>query len=151
MRAAIKEAHETEKQGGPAIGAVMVKDGEIISVGHSLAGVINDIAQHAEIAAIRAACEKLQTINLDGCILYGTLEPCAMCLSASLWGNLSGLYFGCYADDVPDNPYEFKSYSSEQLAEMSQRWDGSKLTVKGGVLREECARLLDGYKNWVKA
>jgi guanine deaminase len=150
MKLAIEVAKLSESKGGCAIGAVVVRNGKVIAQGMSLAGVINDVAQHGEIAAIRLACEKLKTINLDGCILYGTLEPCNMCLSAALWANMNEAYFGAYADDVKGNNYEFEDYSAEERAKISRRWDGSKIKVSGGLLRDECSVLLNGYKDWIK-
>jgi tRNA(Arg) A34 adenosine deaminase TadA len=150
MKLAIKAAEASGQKGGCAIGAVVVKDGQVIAKGMSLAGVIHDVAQHAEIAALRAASEKLQSINLEGCVLYGTLEPCSMCLGATLWGNVKAVYFGAYAGDVEGNNYEYKDYSSEKLAQNSQLWDGSKIEITGGILREECAALMASYKNWMK-
>jgi len=150
MKLAIKAARACEQKGGCAIGAVVIKDGEVIAEGMSLAGVIHDVAQHAEIAALRAACEKVEDINLEDCVLYGTLEPCSMCLGAALWGNVKLVYFGAYADDVIGNNYEYKDFSSEKLAENSQLWNGSKIEVVGGILRDECKVLLKDYKNWVK-
>lgn len=150
MRKAIEIAKETEVQGGAAIGAVLVKDGEIVAVGHSLPGVTLDATAHGEITAIREACQKLKTINLDGCVLYSTLESCGMCLSAGVWANLSACYFGAYATDVPDNHYELKNYDSEERARQTQRWDESQIKVTGGILREECKALLEGYKDWAK-
>jgi len=150
MRKAIEIAKETEAQGGVAIGAILVKDGEIIAVGHSLPGTTLDATAHGEIAAIRATCQKLKTINLDGCVLYSTLESCGMCLSAAVWANISAYYFGAYATDVPDNHYELKNYNSEERAKQTQRWDGTQIQAIGGILREECKALLDEYKDWVK-
>ncbi|MGF7229675.1 MAG: nucleoside deaminase [Candidatus Saccharibacteria bacterium] len=150
MREAIKIAKETEAQGGAAIGAILVKDGEIIAVGHSLPGLTFDATAHGETTAIRAACQNLKTINLDGCMLYSTLESCGMCLSAAVWSNLSACYFGAYASDVPENHYELKDYGAEKLAPQTQRWDGTPVQVTGGILREKCKALLEGYKDWTK-
>ena len=150
IKRAIEIAKLSEAKGGCAIGAIVVLDGEIIAEGMSLAGVVHDVTQHGESSAIRQACEKLKDINLDGCILYGTFEPCNMCLSAALWANMSEAYFGAYAVDVEGNNYEFEDYSAEDRAKKSKRWDGTKIKITGGVLRDECKLLMRDYKNWVK-
>ena len=148
MREAIKCAKKSESRAGCAIGAVVVKDNSIIGVGMGLASILPDVTEHGDTSAIRAACRKLNSIDLSGCVLYGTLEPCGMCLSAAIWANMDAVYFGAYANDVSDNKYEYKNYSSEKLTKNSQRWDGSKIRVEGGILRDECRELLANYKDW---
>lgn len=150
MRLAIKAAKTSEQKGGCAIGAVVVKNGRVISEGLSLATADRDVTQHAETTAIRAACKELKDTNLEGCILYSTLESCSMCLGASLWGNMTAVYFGAYAEDVAGNDYEYKNYSAEKLAKDSQRQDGSKIKIVGGILRDDCRDLMKDYKDWVK-
>lgn len=149
MQKAITIAQASERRDGCPIGAFVVnKDGQFVGAGMSLAGILPDVTQHAETAAIQDACNKMKTINLEGCFLYGTLEPCGMCLSAAIWANVEAIYFGAYASDVPNNNYEYKNYSSEKLAKNSQRWNGSKIKITGGILRAECKGLLAGYKDW---
>jgi guanine deaminase len=150
MRLAIEAARESEKHGGCPIGAVVVKDGQVVSEGMSLATADRDVTQHPETTAIRAACKKLKGTNLEGCVLYSTLESCSMCLGAALWGNMKAIYFGAYATDIVGNDYEFKNYSLEERAKDSQLWDGSKIQITGGILRDECKELMKNYKNWSK-
>lgn len=78
--------------GGP-FGAVIVRDSEIIAESQNLVTSANDPTAHAEISAIRKACEKLNTFDLSGCVLYTSCEPCPMCLGAIYWSRLSGIYF----------------------------------------------------------
>ena len=82
--------------GGP-FGAVVVKDGEVISVASNTVLRDNDPTAHAEINAIRQACKKLGTYDLTGCELYATGYPCPMCLSAIIWANIKKVY---YCNDV---------------------------------------------------
>lgn len=77
-----------ENEGGPFGVAIVNKNGEIISVGNNKVLINNDPTAHAEITAIREACKKLKTYNLEGYILYTTCEPCPMCLSAIIWANI---------------------------------------------------------------
>jgi guanine deaminase len=78
--------------GGP-FGAVVVKDGAIISEGANLVTFTNDPTAHAEVLAIRAACKKLAIFDLEGCEIYSSCEPCPMCLAAIYWARLSRIYF----------------------------------------------------------
>lgn len=78
--------------GGP-FGAVVVKDGEVISVASNTVLRDKDPTAHAEINAIREACKKLRTYDLTGCELYATGYPCPMCLSAIIWANIKKVYY----------------------------------------------------------
>lgn len=78
--------------GGP-FGAVIVKDGEIIAKSVNMVTVANDPTAHAEISAIRLACQKLDTYSLEGCVIYTSCEPCPMCLGAIYWARLDKMYY----------------------------------------------------------
>ena len=93
MRLGIEEARKTMKQdiGGP-FGAVVVKDGEVVAVSSNHVLANNDPTAHAEVMAIRKACEKLGTHDLSGCEIYATGYPCPMCLSAIIWANIKKAY-----------------------------------------------------------
>ena len=95
MRLAIELAESNVKQmtGGP-FGAIIVKDGQIIAASANHVIKSNDPTAHAEIAAIRLACENLGTIDLQGCTIYSSCEPCPMCLGAIYWARIGTLYFG---------------------------------------------------------
>lgn len=148
---AIKTAKQSEAEGGIAIGAVIVKDGKIAGEGKSFVRRDRDPSDHAEIHAIRKAARALGKVDLQGCVLYSTLEPCAMCISCAVWANVSAIYFGAYRGDVAGNQYELgSSYRSEEFARATQRWDGGPIKVVGGILRADCASLLKGYVNWQK-
>lgn len=96
MQEAIKLANEAVRSnnGGP-FGAVVVKDGEIIGRGSNCVTSTNDPTAHAEIAAIRDACRKIGSFQLEGCEIYTSCEPCPMCLGAIYWARPSKLYFAC--------------------------------------------------------
>ena len=100
MEIAISEAREgiLNHDGGP-FGAVVVKNGELIALGHNRVLSSNDSTCHGEIDAIRKAESKLGTYDLSGCELYSTGEPCPMCLAAILWANIKKLYYGCRLSD----------------------------------------------------
>jgi guanine deaminase len=95
MRAAIALAEKNVADGvGGPFGAVIVRDGEIIGEGTNLVTSANDPTAHAEVVAIRHACEKLNTYNLEGCEVYTSCEPCPMCLSAIYWARLDRIFYG---------------------------------------------------------
>ncbi len=93
MQIAIDEARKAFDAGEVPIGAVIVKDGEILAKSHNLNRSDFDPTSHAEIVAIRQACQILQNHRLDDCDLYVTLEPCAMCAAAISQTRIRNLYF----------------------------------------------------------
>ena len=101
MREANAEAaaNLTSNEGGP-FGAVVVKDGAIIGRGRNRVLSRHDPTCHAEIEAIRAACQALLTHDLSGCVLYTSCYPCPMCLSAAIWANIKTVYYGNTAEDA---------------------------------------------------
>jgi guanine deaminase len=95
MDAAIALSFEAmrSKRGGP-YGAVVVKEGEIIGRGMNEVTSLNDPSAHAELTAIRQACQTLQQWHLEGCELYTSCEPCPMCMGAIYWARLQRVYYG---------------------------------------------------------
>ena len=96
MRIAIEESEYNSennyKNGGP-FGAVILKNGEIVSIAHNTVIESKDPTAHAEVNAIRLATKKLNTHDLTGCTLYVNAEPCPMCLSAIIWANIKEVYY----------------------------------------------------------
>lgn len=101
LRRAIALATENviSGKGGP-FGAVIVRDGRIVAEGANMVTATNDPTAHGEVCAIRAACKALNTFSLKGCELYTSCEPCPMCLAASHWARLDGIYYGASAADA---------------------------------------------------
>jgi len=85
--------------GGP-FGAVIVQDGKIIAQGYNQVTSTNDPTAHAEIVAIRQACEKLQNFRLDNCKIYASCEPCPMCLAAIYWAGIKTVYYAATREDA---------------------------------------------------
>lgn len=100
MRKAIELAVENVKCGGGPFGAVIVRDGEIIATGANRVTPNNDPTAHAEVMAIRAACTKLGTFDLSGCVIYTSCEPCPMCLGAIYWAHLDKIFYGANQHDA---------------------------------------------------
>lgn len=136
MRAALKQAEAAASLGEVPVGAVVVKNGEIISAAHNLVETNHDVTVHAEILAIRRAGEKLGSWRLDGCELFVTLEPCPMCIGAILLSRLDTLYFGAYDE-------KFGAVGSNfNLAD-----SGLPRAVKviSGLMEQECSSLLTEF------
>lgn len=94
MHEAIRLSLETMRSGkGGPFGAVIVKDGKIISRGFNQVTSHNDPTAHAEVVAIREACKTLNTFQLTGCEIYTSCEPCPMCLGAIYWARPDKMYF----------------------------------------------------------
>ena len=94
MRRAIELSRTMMERGaGGPFGAVIVKDGKVIAEGFNRVTTSNDPTAHAEIVAIRAACEALGSFSLKGCEIYASCEPCPMCLAAIYWSRIDRIYF----------------------------------------------------------
>ncbi len=115
MRRAIELARNgmDNNEGGP-FGCVIVKDGEIIAEGNNRVTTWNDPTAHAEVVAIRNACEKLDTFQLTGCEVYTSCEPCPMCLGAIYWARPSKVYYAATKDDAADAGFD-DSFIYEEL------------------------------------
>ena len=94
MREAIALAIENVRRGGGPFAALIVRHGEVIARGANRVTASNDPTAHAEIQAIRAACQVSGDFHLTGCELYASSEPCPMCLGAIYWARLDGYYYG---------------------------------------------------------
>ena len=99
MRRAIALSEESVRTGGGPFGAVIVKDGVIVSEASNSVTLDHDPTAHAEVNAIRKATLKLGTFDLEGCEIYTSCEPCPMCLGAIYWAHLDRIY---YANDRKD-------------------------------------------------
>jgi guanine deaminase len=94
MREAIRLSIREMRRGrGGPFGAVVVRDGKVVGRGCNQVTSANDPTAHAEIVAIRAACKRLKTFQLEDCDLYTSCEPCPMCLSAIYWARLGQIYY----------------------------------------------------------
>jgi tRNA(Arg) A34 adenosine deaminase TadA len=100
MAEAIALAIENVAQGGGPFGCVIVKNGKVIARGVNRVTQTNDPTAHAEVVAIRAACEALADFQLSGCELYTSCEPCPMCMAAVYWARPDRVYFGATKQDA---------------------------------------------------
>jgi tRNA(Arg) A34 adenosine deaminase TadA len=107
MRRAIELAQNGMNAGdGGPFGAIVVKDGEIVGEGCNRVTSTNDPTAHAEVVAIRAACEKLNSFQLDGCTIYTSCEPCPMCLGAIYWARPAKVFYACTREDAANIEFD---------------------------------------------
>ncbi len=139
MRQAISLAKEAAAEGEVPVGAVIVKDGGILSTGRNRRELGKNALYHAEIEAINAACKKLGGWRLPGTTLYVTLEPCPMCAGAIINARIGRVVFGAF------DPKAGSAGSITDLFAFPYNW---KPEVRAGCLEDECAAMLsDFFKN----
>ena len=136
MREALAEAELALDAGDVPVGAVMVRNGEIVSRGRNTREAENDALGHAEINAIRSACAAVGDWRLDGCTLYVTLEPCAMCAGACINARVSRIVFGAF---------DKKAGCCGSVTDLTALNLGAEPDVFAGILEEECVSLLTRF------
>jgi len=137
MRAALAEAEAAAAMGEIPIGAVIVRDGELLAAGHNLRETQRDPTAHAEMVAIRRAAERLGAWRLTGTTLYVTIEPCPMCAGALVLARVERLVYGA-AD--PKAGACGTLWNLVQDPRLNHR-----LAVTAGVLEEECRAIIQGF------
>ena len=137
MRHAIGLARMTYDKNEVPVGAVVVKEGEIIGEGFNRVIAKNSISAHAEIIAINNASQNVNNYRLNGCDIYVTLEPCHMCAKAILDARLNYLYFGAI---------EPKTGAIVSIDRFFDRGDlNHKVTFRGGYMKKDSSKLLKGF------
>jgi len=140
MNQALKEARKAYEKDEAPIGAVIVKDGRVISRGYNQKELKQDCTLHAEIIAIKRASKKLKSWRLNGCDMYVTLEPCAMCAGAIIQARIERLYIG-----APD-PKAGAAGSVVDLLGVEKF--NHQVPAELGILEDSCSGILkDFFKN----
>ncbi len=116
----LSREHMNLNHGGP-FGAVVVKDGKIISEGWNNVTSSNDPTAHAEVMAIRQACTKLNSFDLYGCEIYTSCEPCPMCLAAIYWARIEKIYFANTRKDAASIQFDDEYLYHEINTPLAQR------------------------------
>ena len=145
MRRAIETTRRGIAAGQSPFGSVIVKDeAPVVAATHNTLWRDTDPTAHAEVNCIRAAAKTLGTVDLSGCTLYSTCEPCPMCLAAIHWAKIDRVVFGATIGDAGAAGFNELHVAAADLARMG----GSPLAVEGGLLRGECAAL---FAEWERA
>jgi len=140
MRAALEAARRGMLAGEPPVGACLVADDRIVAtLGNAVIGEL-DITAHAEMRVIRAACRQLRRLDLSGCTLYVTVEPCRMCLTACHYAGIDEVIFGATIDAM-------NAVTGNELAggRDAGHEDDSSLQLAGGCLATECRALIEAW------
>ena len=133
MRRAIELAKQCTKD--VPVGAIILKDGQVIAEAFNRKEVLQDVTAHAEILAIRKAQEILGSFRLKGCEMFVTLEPCPMCSWAILQSGISTIYFGSYN----------RQYGALGSVVDLPSLANSKAKIFGGIMEAECDKLLEDF------
>lgn len=137
MELALALARDAQACDEVPVGALLVRNGEVIGAGHNCPVSSNDPTAHAEIQALRRAAEKEGNYRLPGATLYVTIEPCAMCVGAMIHARMERLVFGAR------EPRAGAVVSRESLADKT--WLNHHMTVTEGILAEPCGALLTAF------
>lgn len=140
MQMAIDLSVENVANGGGPFGAVIVRNGEVIATGTNRVTANNDPTAHAEVSAIRSACQKVGHFKLEGCTVYTSCEPCPMCLSALYWAGVERIFYGNTKADAASINFDDSFIYDEIALDYADR---SIPCVN--IMRTEA---LSGFKAW---
>ncbi|MCF8225516.1 MAG: nucleoside deaminase [Bacteroidales bacterium] len=142
LKLAARIAGNNIENGGGPFGAVIVRDGEIISEGANKVRTENDPTAHAEIEAIRLAAGKLKSFDLSGCTLYATCEPCPMCLGAIYWARIDEVYFASDRKDASE-----AGFDDEFIYDELSKSPGKRKLKMNRIELSEAKAVLDKWKS----
>ena len=137
MGVAVESAKIAEDNGDVPIGAVIVREGQIIAKGYNQREQLQDPTAHAEIIALTQAAAAVENWHLDGCTMYVTLEPCCMCAGALVLSRMDRLVYGCRDPKAGACGSLYNIVADERL--------NHRLEVTAGVLEDECSELLQSF------
>lgn len=136
MQQAIAQARDATAVGEVPIGAVIVYDGKVIASAYNLVETRNDPSAHAEIVAIRSACETMKSPRLPECDLYVTLEPCSMCATAISFARIRRVYFGAYDPKGGGVEYGARIFQQPTCHHAPEVYGGMDEAVCGELLKD---------------
>jgi tRNA(adenine34) deaminase len=137
MQLALVQAKQAFLAGEVPVGAVVVKDGQVIASAHNAPLGQNDPTAHAEINVLRLAAKSIGNYRLEDCTLYVTLEPCAMCSGAAMHARLARVVYGATEPKTGAAGSVLNLFDNPQLNHQTQ--------VTGGVMAEECVQVLQSF------
>lgn len=133
MRLAVAKAKEGIQKGQSPFAACIVKEGKVIACEHNSVWRSSDITAHAEMNSIRSACRRLGSIDLSGCTIYSTCEPCPMCFSACHWARIARIVYGSRIADAQKSGFHELTIPALRMKKLGR----SRISARGGVLRKE--------------
>lgn len=139
MQMAIGKCREGIDKGQTPFAACIVKDGKVIACDHNIVWESTDITAHGEIHAIRNACKHINNIDLRGCTIYSTCEPCPMCFTAIHWARIDKIYYGADIADAERFGFNELKVSNQMLKEMGL----SNVEIVGDFMKTECVEVFE--------
>lgn len=146
LQDAIEKSRESLMLDNFPVGAIIVRKGEIIATGISNGRKLNDPTRHAEVAAIREACQKLQTRELKDVALYSSLEPCLMCFAASTWASIPRIAYACSRGRVSKQHFE----GEHDLSSINKQTRHPVELVHLAKLEEDALRVIRDWEEETK-
>lgn len=141
MHRAVAQARRSLAAGGPPVGACLVREGQVIAEAQNAVIAELDVTAHAEVKLLRIACSERRTLELPGCELYVTVEPCLMCFSACTYAHIDAVFFGAPISAM-------QAVTGHELAVAADRFpDDRAPRLHGGLLEAEC---LDLLREWAR-
>ena len=137
MELALEQASLAAQAGEVPVGALVIRDGEIIGRGHNRNLLDNDPTAHAEVVALRQAASRLGNHRLSGCVMYATIEPCSMCAGALIHARISRLVYG--ASDVKAGA------AGSVLDVLNHPRLNHRMEITAGILKERCSEILQDF------
>jgi tRNA(adenine34) deaminase len=137
MELALQEAQKGAQAGEVPIGALLAAEGEVIAKAHNRCVTAQDPTAHAEILVIREAAKRIGNYRLPGSDLYVTVEPCTMCVGAMIQARITRLVFGAYEEKT--------GMVESRVPLLNSPIFNHRIVAVGGVLREECGQLVQGF------
>ena len=146
MRLAIQAAWQGLGKGEMPFGACIVRKEQVLAVSHNSAKTNIDTTAHAEVQAIREASRQLRMLELAGCVIYATCEPCPMCFTACLWAKIGRIVYACRIEDAEEVGIRQIPISSSRMKQLGQ----SDVQLVGDVLREDSLKLFEAWSRGKK-
>lgn len=147
MQKAVAKARQGIVAGQTPFGACIVREETVVACAHNQVWETTDITAHAEVQAIRLACQKLSTVDLSGSVIYSTCEPCPMCFSACHWAKIDTIVYGAQIADAQSAGFNELSISNQEMKERGK----SPVQVVSGLLEDECVELFNVWAKQSKA
>jgi len=142
MRAAIAQARAGIAAGQSPFGCAIARAGELIAEAHNMVWATTDITAHAEIVALRRACQKTGRIHLEGAVVATTCEPCPMCMAALHWAQVDTVYYGALIDDATRSGFNELHIPASDMVRLGR----SRVELVSDVLSAECKALFQEWR-----